>query len=202
MNHHDPRKPEDLAATQDTTPARSETLPPTLEALLEMGLPCVQRYLRSQLMRTPDALEEVLQAWRVAMVDPEYPCEIRTWLSERPAASPASFCFWKARSTLTTYRRKHPHEASPEGVAEQAASDPAMNAVTFGKRAAAMRRAVAQLSTRDREILVLHDSEGLTFPECAEVLDEPEGCLRTRRHRALRRVRVLMADEGFSVAGS
>jgi RNA polymerase sigma-70 factor (ECF subfamily) len=51
-------------------------------------------------------------------------------------------------------------------------------------RAAEVRRALARLAPDHRAVVVLHDLQGLPYPEVAEVLDVPVGTVKSRLHRA------------------
>jgi RNA polymerase sigma-70 factor, ECF subfamily len=53
-----------------------------------------------------------------------------------------------------------------------------------------------ELAPIDREILMMHYLEELSFPEIGAILDIGEGAAKMRHLRALRRIRVLMAADG------
>jgi RNA polymerase sigma-70 factor (ECF subfamily) len=56
----------------------------------------------------------------------------------------------------------------------------------------AVRQALGQLSESQREVVVLHAYEGMTFAEIAEVLGATGVAVRVRAHRAYRRLRELL----------
>lgn len=56
----------------------------------------------------------------------------------------------------------------------------------------ALETAMGALPDGQREVLVLHYYEGLSFAEIGEVMDVKEGTVRVRAHRAYRRLRELM----------
>ncbi|MFO0872764.1 MAG: RNA polymerase sigma factor [Phycisphaerales bacterium] len=60
----------------------------------------------------------------------------------------------------------------------------------------ALRAAIAKLSPSDQRVIHLRHAAGLGFKEIAEVLDEPLGTLLARHHRALKKLRDLMGEEG------
>jgi RNA polymerase sigma-70 factor (ECF subfamily) len=60
--------------------------------------------------------------------------------------------------------------------------------------------ALQELTPTDREILIMHYLEELTFPEIAAILDIGEGAAKMRHLRALRRMRSLMESDGNSVS--
>ncbi len=63
-------------------------------------------------------------------------------------------------------------QAGPETLAMEAADQ------------ALLLAALEQLSDEHRDIIVLHDVEGYTFPELQEILEVPVGTLKSRLHRA------------------
>lgn len=56
--------------------------------------------------------------------------------------------------------------------------------------------ALAALNEDQRTLCVLHDMEGYTLHELAEILDTPIGTLKSRLHRARARLRGLLQAEG------
>jgi RNA polymerase sigma-70 factor, ECF subfamily len=58
-----------------------------------------------------------------------------------------------------------------------------------------VRRALAALPDRDREVLVLRYLEGLRTAEAAAVLGITEGAVKVRHVRAIERLRALLGDE-------
>jgi RNA polymerase sigma-70 factor (ECF subfamily) len=77
--------------------------------------------------------------------------------------------------------------------------DPVQNAVE-GERKRFLLAALASLQPEFREIIVLRDFEDRTYEEIAELLDLPDGTVRSRLHRArmeLReRLKPILADPG------
>jgi RNA polymerase sigma-70 factor (ECF subfamily) len=59
--------------------------------------------------------------------------------------------------------------------------------------------ALQLLAAIDREILMMHYLEELSFPEIAAILDIGEGAAKMRHLRALQRIRPLVAGEGSEV---
>jgi len=57
---------------------------------------------------------------------------------------------------------------------------------------AELRRAMAQLPTDQRAVLVATEIEGRTFQELAEEWDEPLGTLLSRKHRAVGRLKKIL----------
>ncbi|MCC6580817.1 MAG: sigma-70 family RNA polymerase sigma factor [Phycisphaeraceae bacterium] len=56
-----------------------------------------------------------------------------------------------------------------------------------------VRQAVAQLGEEDREIIYLRHTAGLTFVQIAEALNKPLGTVLARGHRALGKLRKMLA---------
>ena len=54
-------------------------------------------------------------------------------------------------------------------------------------------QAVNSLSIKHRSVVILHELEGLSHPQIAEILDCSEGTVRSRLHYARKRLRVLIA---------
>ncbi len=52
--------------------------------------------------------------------------------------------------------------------------------------------ALSHLSDIHRSVIVLHELNGLTFTECAEVLEVPVGTVKSRLSNAFRQLRVLL----------
>jgi RNA polymerase sigma-70 factor (ECF subfamily) len=65
-----------------------------------------------------------------------------------------------------------------------------------GEVVARVRQAIDDLSPADREIITMHDFEGLTFPEIGEVLGLEVNTANVRHIRAVRRLRKLLEAFG------
>jgi RNA polymerase sigma factor (sigma-70 family) len=76
----------------------------------------------------------------------------------------------------------------PEQVSEAALPDPALNRAVQG--------ALARLPLAQREAIVLHRFEGLSFGEIAEVLGLSESAVKVRAHRGYVQLRSLLAHLG------
>ena len=61
-----------------------------------------------------------------------------------------------------------------------------------------LHAALQELAPTDREILMMHYLEELSFPEIAAILDIGEGAAKMRHLRALRRIRSLMENDGLA----
>jgi len=78
-------------------------------------------------------------------------------------------------------------EGSPCGVFASSAASPD-NIAAGEERAEAVRRAVFELPEQYRQVVILRHYQGLRFREIAELLDLPEGTVRSRMAEALNRL--------------
>ena len=58
----------------------------------------------------------------------------------------------------------------------------------------ALRCALGRLSPEHREVVLLHEVEGLTYAEVAEVAGVPEGTVKSRLFHAFRNLREMMSE--------
>lgn len=91
--------------------------------------------------------------------------------------------FWRRRSRRPTFVLGGPNE-DDERPDPQAGGDNPLEATMREERVRTVRRAIAGLDDDLREIVVLRDIRGLTYEELAEVLDVPDGTVKSRLHRA------------------
>jgi RNA polymerase sigma-70 factor, ECF subfamily len=71
-----------------------------------------------------------------------------------------------------------------------------MAALLREERRQRVHAALQELPSIDREILIMHYLEGLSFPDVAAILDIGEGAAKMRHLRALRRIRPLLDAGG------
>jgi RNA polymerase sigma-70 factor (ECF subfamily) len=64
-----------------------------------------------------------------------------------------------------------------------------------------LQRAIEALPDDARQTLMLREVDGLSYSEIAELLGIPKGTVMSRLHYARRRVRALLAEQGFSESG-
>lgn len=57
----------------------------------------------------------------------------------------------------------------------------------------ALQDALAKLSADHREVVILHELDGLTYEEASEVLGVPVGTVKSRLHHAFQQLRRLLA---------
>lgn len=89
-------------------------------------------------------------------------------------------------ASLDVLRKRGRNKSQPVEEVPEVASDapgPEEEAVRSG-RAAAVHAALKRLSDEHRSVIVLHDLQGLQYPEVAEALDVPVGTVKSRLHRA------------------
>lgn len=60
-----------------------------------------------------------------------------------------------------------------------------------------LQQALDSLPDNQRELVVLHDVEGMTLIEVADMLEEPLGTLKSRLHRARKSLREKLCDATF-----
>lgn len=66
----------------------------------------------------------------------------------------------------------------------------------------AVAAAVAALPDEQREVVILKEYEGLTFPEIAEALDVPLSTVKTRLYRGLVQLRIRLQRQGIRGAAA
>jgi RNA polymerase sigma-70 factor (ECF subfamily) len=85
-------------------------------------------------------------------------------------------------------------EAAPDGLR---AEPSALDLVEAKDLARVIAAAMKTLSEEQREVVVLKEYQGLTFPEIAEVLGVPVSTVKTRLYRALSQLRVRLERRGI-----
>jgi len=83
-------------------------------------------------------------------------------------------------------------EDHAEGRSSAAAPEHPSASLEQRDEAVRVRRALARLTDKEREIVLLHFYEGLTLVEAAEVLTVPVGTAKSRLHGALARLKTLL----------
>ncbi|PDP88374.1 RNA polymerase subunit sigma-70 [Glycomyces fuscus] len=150
--------------------------------------PALHRYVARRL-GGPDADDVVAEAFHIAFrkrhrYDPARP-DARPWL-------------WRISANLV--RRHHRSETRHYRALARTGVDPVMEG--FADRVSArvdaqsvskpLAAALARLSARDRDVLLLVAWGDLTYEEVASVLGIPVGTVRSRLHRARKRVRAAL----------
>lgn len=151
------------------------------EALYRSSRDDVFAYV-SGLLRDRSAAEEVTsqafeRAWRKRrQIDPSRG-SARTWL------------FAIARNAALDELRRRSRSAELREDAAPAAAEAADPADEQAIRRAALRQALAELSSRERELVALKYFAGLSNAEIAEVIGASESNAGTRLHRAIEKLR-------------
>jgi RNA polymerase sigma factor (sigma-70 family) len=60
-----------------------------------------------------------------------------------------------------------------------------------------VRDAVARLQSRDREAIVLHHLEQMSIAQISDLTGDRKNAIEVRLHRARKKLRVMLGDEGF-----
>lgn len=102
------------------------------------------------------------------------------------------------------YRRKRrletvPYDAELTLAITDWREDPAQ-AANRGELSAKVEAAIASLSPLHRDVVVLHELQGLTYQEVAATLDVPVGTVKSRLSNAFRRLRDLLG--GYVIEGN
>jgi RNA polymerase sigma-70 factor (ECF subfamily) len=117
----------------------------------------------------------------------------------RGASSPSAWLHRIAyRKFLDHCRSRHSRKTVPLDLTPDQtdlnATEP-LTDVLAGEQSARLEGAIAQLHGRDREVIVLHYLQRLSYDEMAHVLGEPAGTLKWRTSRALQRLRQRWHEE-------
>ena len=113
---------------------------------------------------------------------------LRTWLF-RIAFSKLSDSKRKLRRDLTMFEHiKIQHLDQPKTTS-------VLDRVIAQHRCSNLRQVIEKLEQSDRAVVVLHYFQGLTYAEMAQLLGTPEGTLKWRARRAIRRLKSLLRDK-------
>lgn len=88
-------------------------------------------------------------------------------------------------------RRRRLEMASPDGWLNASLISPESSIVDRET----LRRALHNLTPEQREAVLLHEVEGLSYSEAAQVLGVPEGTVKSRLHFAFLKLRVILQNE-------
>jgi RNA polymerase sigma-70 factor (ECF subfamily) len=78
----------------------------------------------------------------------------------------------------------------------------ALDLVESRERSRVVAAAMAELAPEQREVIVLKEYQGLTFPEIAEITGVPISTVKTRMYRGLGQLRLRLARQGVRGAVS
>lgn len=190
--------PSATPAEPDEPPALTRTLhdaaagnPAAWEQLVELYGRRVFALARSRL-HDPHLAEEVVQSVFVSVL---------VALRRGGYAEQGRFESWLFRVAMNRIRdtvRQRGREAARAGARlDHACSAPTEPTSTpLPVPLADLRRAIAQLSDYDREVIELRHHAGLGFRQIADLLGQPLGTVLARHHRALRKLRTLLDQPG------
>lgn len=110
---------------------------------------------------------------------------------------------WLLRSLYNLYvdqyrsRQRQQAVISPEEIPETARSDQHTphESADLSLLQAIVMQAIMQLNEDQRAVILLHDAEGYTLDEVADILQTPLGTLKSRLHRGRNRVKELTRME-------
>jgi len=170
----------------------------------------VQRGSREAFDRLLDAYESKVYnlAWRlVGSQDAEDAAQdalveiCRSIASFQGRSSLSTWVYRVATNVCLEHRRRRRPEMAPldEGFAEQQADpgkDPA-DAVMRNDVTSRVDSAVGSLPDLYRDVVVLHELQGLTYRECASVLGCPVGTVKSRLSNAFVKLRRLLNDYAY-----
>ena len=155
--------------------------------LFDEYAPGLHRYLHGRVGEAADDLvaETFLAAWQGrATYDPER-ATVRAWLYAIATNKMRRRHRVAARHDDATLRAASAHVDAPTAHDERVAEQ--VDAEVLARQ---MAGALEQLDQRDLEVLLLTGWAGMDTGEIAMVLDVPVGTVRSRLHRARRRVRM------------
>ncbi|HSV72480.1 MAG TPA: sigma-70 family RNA polymerase sigma factor [Chthonomonadales bacterium] len=78
-------------------------------------------------------------------------------------------------------------------IASARREDDPVACATQTELAARVNAAIGSLSGKHRDVVLLHEMQGLTYQECAEVLNVPVGTVKSRLFHAFGQLRALLA---------
>ncbi|MBV6458186.1 MAG: ECF RNA polymerase sigma factor SigL [Fimbriimonadaceae bacterium] len=105
------------------------------------------------------------------------------------ATSPRTWLFGIANNVCRNLARRYRREfLVPDLVLMEQAAEP----VAFD--VAMLKQALGRLSDEHREVIVLHEVEGLRYGEIAAVLGVPEGTVKSRLHHAILKMREQLCE--------
>ena len=168
--------------------------PAAIESLLGQIRPMVVRYCRARMNRISDhyhAADDVAQEVCIAVISalPRY----------REMGRPfVSFVFGIASHKVADAQRAAARQAVPTEDVPDGPDDrpgPEEMAVAY-LEAERVRALLAQLPAQQHRLLVLRVLSGMSAEETGEVLGMSPGAVRVAQHRALARLRAIVAEDG------
>ena len=143
----------------------------------------------NRMLMDPGTAEEVLQETFLRVY--------KDRAAFRPVATFKTWAFTIARNLCLDILRSAPRrlEVAANPLPEVAYPTPTpLDQLDRAERETAVRRALAELSAEDREVLVLSRYHGLRYREIAAIVGASEDAVKMRAHRALTRLRKLLGN--------
>lgn len=112
----------------------------------------------------------------------------KAWKKFRGDSAPKTWLFGIAQNVCRNYRRKHRDSVPLDG---WEAAVPSPDLIEAG----ALRAALLKLDPEIARLVILKETEGLTYEECAEVFRVPVGTIKSRLHNAFMKLRTLLDPE-------
>lgn len=106
----------------------------------------------------------------------------------RGASAAKTWLFGIAQNVCRNYRRKHRQTVPLDGWHSTPSAEPGLI------DAGALRDALAKLDPEVARLVILKETEGLTYEECAVVFRVPVGTVKSRLHHAFLKLRTLLSD--------
>ena len=154
------------------------------DALFGRYAKSVHGYL-TRLLGDPAAAEDMTQATFLSLV------KSRGRFIRGAALRPWLYAIATNAARDHARRLRKPEELTPEGeLPHDAAQDPPPLADAGLEKA--VRKALDLLPQNQRECILLHRFEGLSFAEVAEAVGASEGAVKVRAHRGYERLRELL----------
>lgn len=127
--------------------------------------------------RASDAAQETFLTAQSSLAKFRKGSELRTWLF--------GIALNHCRNLSRKYRIEAPFELSAAAVSD---GDPVDRM--------AVRIAISKLADRHRDVVLMHEIDGLSYAEIGALLRVPEGTVKSRLHNAFRQLRTQLQDKG------
>ena len=105
----------------------------------------------------------------------------------RGEAAPKTWLFGIAQNVCRNYRRRHRDTVPLDGWHEVEESPDLISATV-------LRDALSKLDPEIARLVILKETEGLTYDECAAVFKVPVGTIKSRLHHAFLKLRAILSE--------
>lgn len=151
---------------------------PSTEALFERHHAGVYRYFRRVTGRHDEA-QELAQELFLRL--------LRGWRAYEATGHEAAWVFRSARHVAVDYRRRQAKERRTESLTPQMATTDAPQVAAFS-----VAEALGLLTEADRDLVLLRELAGLTYPELAAACESTPTAVSQRLYRIRQRLRRLL----------